>query len=347
MTDRRRAIGLGCALAAACLCGCGSSPDDAAAATPVAQDLAPQENPTRIAGLAMTRLAFAAPVGRLPFVVRELEAEERLRPAEELAWLQDAGFRAYWLDLGTSDELLALAPPAAGLDRGWSTGLTLWSQLAEGAPVGGGQLAAGDGATEVPPGRARLLTRTWIEPTIADDGTATDRLRLEFRLAWLETRSAIERSIAELDRVSLGRLIGAEPIDLAIDPGVALLLVVDDPEADWDDLALKHERGEDRPRPVEPIIVDDADEPVGPGQIQTDAPAAGAEVAPETQTGAPSGPPEIGPTRPSLPTFAEALFGSPRDGARPALILTAATSRPAATSTPSVLRNRAPGVQSP
>ena len=248
---------------------------------------------------------------------------------------REAGLRLVAVPAAEVDTLLCAMAPAGIADTNTWAQMPLWHPLVAGAWGGEAVVRVGSGVIEVAPGRARLLCRAWFEPALAGAAVGSSmRIELLPQIQDPPGRPGMT-GLGGPAVVSAG--VGAQgPVlrDLALsisaEPGVAYLVVGEDPALDWADLP------DPPPPPVpEPPAVSDPD---------TQGPMPGQQGGVPTPTDAPPvpAPDPVGPVPTRLRTLGEALLTDPGSAQR-----TAPSSRGVAVRPPTklvvVLRPRPPG----
>lgn len=170
-----------------------------------------------------------------------------------------------------------------------------WTVLHRGPPTGPGRLLLDSGPLEVDRGAIRLLARSWAEPAILSEAgerrlRGALRVHLLFQYVELRRSEGLELEPALEDPVGEGLVLRRLELDLRASPGLAYLIVPEDPGVDWGTL-LESRAGPD----------DESREPAA----ERDGPQHTVEF--------PTGPPV-----PTDPTVGEALL-APRTYAQPAM----------------------------
>ena len=194
--------------------------------------------------------------------------------ASARAW-RDSGFRLVSVPV---DELRSLQSSLRFVAPVRSESLvdaTRWRAVARGPRLAGEQVETAFGAAPLRDGWARMLARAWPTPHVREGEPARARLRVE--LAPQIVRPEREDSLDQLEARLQGRGRGISEdgpvlrellLSAAMDAGRALLVVGEDPEADWETLG-------------EGVEVEPGGGPGGDGEGAPVGPVEPVEVAPD------------------------------------------------------------------
>lgn len=244
-------------------------------------------------------------------VARRLAAHETNPiPADALLmhrW-REAGLRLIAVPESEVDELLGGLTPAGAADASTWAQMPLWHPLVAGEWGADRVVKTGEEVIEVAPGRARLLCRAWFEPALGASGAASS-MRIELLPQIQRPRqrpgvSGLERpSDVSAGAGAEGPVLHQLALSLSSQPGMAYLIVGEDPALDWADLP-------DPPPPPPPPDDEAAAREQGPVPGQ-----AGGVLEPAGQAvQSPGGP--VGPVPTRLRTLGEALLSDPGSAVR-------------------------------
>lgn len=219
-------------LAAAASGACGTRP---APASPPHADRAPHAVGLEVAWW-VVRDPDGEHVGRV--LAAHAGAHVPAPPSQVLRWWS-AGLRLVRVshaDLDSLGDALRVAPPLRQSRVGL---MPRWSVLAAGFPWSGWRMLRIDGEeVHLPPGRLRLLARTWLAPAAADDGA---RLRIDLVPQHVpdappDDLDAIRRRLGltpRLDTSQEGPCLTRLTLELELSDGEVVLLVPDHPAHVW------------------------------------------------------------------------------------------------------------------
>ncbi|MEM7630124.1 MAG: hypothetical protein AAF356_12025 [Planctomycetota bacterium] len=147
-----------------------------------------------------------------------------------------SGLRVFAVPAGDALALAARLPATRGRAQRWFGQSPEWSELLRGPGLDGAQAVVVDGEPVfVPGGTPRVLTRVWVEPSLAG-GRLVNTLRTQLLV---QIAGAVRREPWRLDRPGLetvldraleeGRSFDALRGDLRLDGSLAVVLVAADP----------------------------------------------------------------------------------------------------------------------
>lgn len=157
---------------------------------------------------------------------------------------QNNGLRLFSIPVDRLKDVEAALAGSGSVHRQWLGQALVWTSLVSGPSFAGDvTLATDQDALRLPPGAMRLLTRCWIEPSApplsgsppSPDEATPARLRIELTPQFRERRHAEGDLLASasISPLNDGLVFSRLSITLAAPPGVALILVGENPAADW------------------------------------------------------------------------------------------------------------------
>ena len=166
-------------------------------------------------------------------------------PAETIDRLQRLGFRAFVVPAEQALALQAQTPGAGPIQRRWMGQVVNWTVLIRGRERPASSIELPDGTLDLPPGRFRILARAWTIPSASVDADRPAALlQIDLRPQHEDGSRPAESALRPTDPTApptiesspieaQGVVFDRAALSASLAAGQALILIPEDPAADW------------------------------------------------------------------------------------------------------------------
>jgi hypothetical protein len=166
-------------------------------------------------------------------------------PAETIDRLQRLGFRAFVVPAQQALALQAQTPGAGPIQRRWMGQVVNWTVVVRGRERPASSIELPDGTLDLPPGRFRILARAWTIPSSSVDAEKPAALlQIDLRPQHEDGSRPAESALRPTDPTApptiesnpieaQGVVFDRAALSASLAEGQALILIPEDPAADW------------------------------------------------------------------------------------------------------------------